>query len=305
MKLLIQVRYKLINELWKNYANEVEHAKVISNILLEKKKKVVFDHFAVIDLPSENTGISTLSQIFSCLGFIVQGRDYLPEKQNEFLWMVEQDASYKLADSVLPQVVVADFWLSELPISIRKIVEKYTNQIKVTPLPTIQRLTGQAYLGNLDAANELLSLLINYFNGREWDLPTFSDFKAVHEANELLAWVLLFGRKPNHFTISVHLLGGFTSLADFHSFVSSHVNFTFNEQGGTIKGNQQGVVQSSTMADLIKVQLVDGDITIRDRFVEFIWRYPKNSFGQDVMWDDFYTGFIAKNANRVIESLYD
>lgn len=306
MNLLDEVKHKLVRALWCQYSNEIAHAKIIHDFLQAKNKKIVLDHFAIIDLPSEKTGIDILSQIFACLNFVVQGRDYLPEKQNEFLWLAEQDAPIKLAEHVLPQVVVADFKLNALPLSIRKIIEKYTRQIQASSLTDFQDLAEKSAQGNIDAASKLLSKLVNYLSRRDWALPTQSDFKAVHEANELLAWVLLYGRRTNHFAISVHLLGGFEDLTAFHSYLALNVNCTLNLQGNLIKGNQDtGIMQSATMGDLIKVSLAEGDVVIRDRFLEFIWRYRKEALREGAKWDDFHTGFIANNANQVIESLYD
>jgi len=305
MKLLNQTDRHLIDVLWNDYVAGIAHVKTLRHYLLESKKKIVLDHLAIIDLPSPYTGVDVLAHLFSSLGFRVQGRDYLPEKQNAFLWLVEQDAYLKSADDMLPQVVVADFCLSELSISIRTIIQKYTAQIQASPLPSIQRLAGQAYLGNQTSADKLLRLLLDYFT-RAWALPSVSDFRAVHEANELLAWVLLFGRKPNHFAISVHLLGGFKDLAEFHSDLPSNIGCVLNEQGTLIKGNRQiGVAQSSTMADFIACQLSDGNIRVRDRFIEFIWRYVKHEGPTATQWCDFHTHFIAANANQVIESLYE
>ena len=168
----------------------------------------------------------------------------------------------------------------------------------------IQRLVRKAYAEDSEAIRELLSILLKYFEGREWELPTLSEFKLVREANELLAWVLLFGRKPNHFTIAIHLLSNFKTLTAFHDFINLNTNFSLNTEGGIIKGNKQaGLIQSSTMGELIKVPLKNGEILIPDRFIEFIWQYPKNDFRKGVMWNDFNTSFIAENANKVIESL--
>jgi hypothetical protein len=37
--------------------------------------------------------------------------------------------------------------------------------------------------------------------------------------------------------------------------------------------------------------------------MEFVWRSSKVE--KPVMWQDYYNDFIAANANRVIESIYD
>lgn len=306
MQLLKQVRQKLIGLLWENYKQSIQQAALISDYLTKERHcNIVLDHLAIIDLPGPNTGISHLCQIFSALGFMVQGRDYLPEKQNEFLWMAEMDAIAKPAAQVLPQVVLADFCLAELPTAIRKIIYKYANQAKPSPITAIQKLCGRIFLADAEAVNPLMKLLTTYFLDRAWPLPALKEFAAVHEFNELLAWTLVFGRIPNHFTIAVHLLKNqFSHLAAFNESISHHLKLPLNYQGGIIKGSSRlGIEQSSTLGLPIQVPLANGTITLPSRFVEFVWRYPLKT--KPSHWDDYYTGFIPQNANHVIESLYN
>jgi hypothetical protein len=35
----------------------------------------------------------------------------------------------------------------------------------------------------------------------------------------------------------------------------------------------------------------------------FVWRHPKKA-GKVALWHDYFTGFVADNADRVVESLY-
>jgi 2-oxoadipate dioxygenase/decarboxylase-like protein len=305
MDLLNLVRKKLIKNLWNNYQNSIPCFSHMRDQLKNNgNKNLVLDHFAIIDLPGRNSGISNLCQIFSALGFIVQGADYLPDKQNDFLWMAEIDATKKPANVVLPQVVVADFRIEELPIAAKKVINKYIDQIPKSPIRKIQILSGKTYLGDRSSANELLQILVTYFSGREWPLPSRHDFKLIHEVNELLAWTLLFGRIPNHFTISVHLLRQFKTFEKFISFLRNDIGLNLNENGGIIKGTEsQGIKQASTQGKPIQVQLADGYCTIPGPFIEFIWRYPKGE-KNPISWQDYFTGFIPQNANKVVESLY-
>jgi len=305
MSHLRHIRSELTKNLWAIYQNDVKHAAIIARAMKAySASPIALDHYAIIDLPSAKTGLSTLCQIFSAIGYTAQGRDYLAEKQNEFLWMAECDAINKPVDQVLPQVVIADFRLDDLPVEIRKIIEKYTRHITATPLSKIQNLSGQAFLGNRDAADQLIKILIDYFMVRDTPLPTVTDFKQVHEYNELLAWVLVFGRQPNHFTISVHLLENFASLHEFNRFIEK-LPLPLNDRGGVIKGSHdQGIEQSATQGELITIALADGTTTLPERFIEFTWRYPIKNPTTNMKWNDYFTGFIAHNANRIIESVF-
>lgn len=303
---LNQVRLKLIEHLWEGYKNEVPHARIISDHLQKHFiKKIPQDHFAIIDLPSEYSGIEPLKKIFEVLGFRERGRDYLPLKQNAFLWMAETESTERTIEEALPQVVLADFRMDELPLSIQNIISKYSIQIKPSPLKEIEILAKKIQEGSLESFHHLVQLLKEYLNKREWSLPTVADFEAVNEVNELLAWTLVFGRMPNHFTFQIHRIAPFVSLSEFNQYIMNNLHIKLNCSEGVIKGSEQaGLEQSSTLGEMIEVTLADGVVSIPNRFVEFIWRYPIQPNQKPQYWKDYFNDFVATHANGVIESLY-
>lgn len=302
--MLKSIRGKLIASLWQHYQN---HSLQTQKLLKAFQQQAIFnyqlDHFAIIDLPSPHSGISCLSQLFSSIGYLTQGRDYLSDKQNDFLWMTEVDSFNQSAVAVLPQVVVADFRLDELPIEIKKVIKKYADQIPPSPLPEIQKQVGRAYLGEKEAADHILKYLSHDFFKRDWPLPTVKEFLTVKEANELLAWVLIFGRKPNHFGFSIHLLKEhFASLEKFLDFIEHTVHLPLT---GKIKGGEKmGIAQGATQGETQTLLLADDKVTLSTDFLEFVWRYPKEAGATPGKWQDYFTGFIPQNADKVIESLY-
>ncbi|ETO05098.1 hypothetical protein RFI_32299 [Reticulomyxa filosa] len=110
----------LIKALWDGYRRDISFQDHISN-----NNQLYLDHFAIIDLPSENSGKNNLEKIIKKLGFITAGHGYIAEKQNPFLWMRDKNHLDKNPKSCLPQVVLADFRLNELSTKLRLIVEKY------------------------------------------------------------------------------------------------------------------------------------------------------------------------------------
>lgn len=295
-----QLRHNIIEQLWHDYSTSTPHVKRIESCLLANQIKLpVLDHLAIIDLPGTHTGMNELQKIFHALGYEFKGSDYLPEKQNDFTWLATIDSNGTVATNVLPQVVIADFRLDEMTPNVRDIIYHYSKQASPSPLREVERLCQQG----ADAHVSLLNLLQNYFSGRDWPLPTLQEFHTVREFNELLAWVLVFGRKPNHFTYSIHLMPEFNSLSAFHDFVENQAGLPLNQDGGVIKGGRaQGIEQGSTAGTPEKVQLADGCAELPTGFVEFVWRFSDKQ--TPVLWDDYFTGFIATHANRVIQSLY-
>lgn len=305
--MLKQVRQKIVQNLWETYSANSWQIQHIANKLKHRgADELTLDHFAIIDLPGPHSGIPRLQQIFSKLGFSAEGKDYLAEKQNDFMWLTEEDSRSQLATDVLPQVVIADFRLEEMPPEIRQIIEKYSHQTCSKIVDKILYLIEQVLSGNSLAESQLISTACQYFAGRDWPLPTLQEFRSVQQFNELLAWVLVFGRRPNHFTVSVHLLNSFANLEEFHRYMSEEAGLVLNQEGGLIKGGPHvGIAQGSTVGDLQKIALADAEIDLPDYFVEFVWRFPAHAdIMQPVMWGDYFTGFIAQHADRVIESLY-
>lgn len=295
-----KLRQCIVANLWQTYRRTTNQLQQIQQQLAQKNiHHLPLDHFAVIDLPGPNTGIAHLQKFFALLGFIKQGNDYLPCKQNDFLWMTEEDCFATPAKNVLPQVVVADFRVDEMPIEIKNIVLKYSTQSAPLPLAELQHSIADH---DIDRATTIAE---NYFAGRDWPLPNVSEFKKVQAFNELLAWVLVFGRKPNHFTISVHLIPEIKNLQNFLQFVTDECGLALNADGGVIKGGANtGIAQASTNGATQQIQLADGVVDIPTGFVEFVWRYPLSTDTTPLLWKDFFSGFVAQHADHVIKSLY-
>ena len=297
------IRHQTIHALWNQYKQQSPQMLQIANKIAKHHcGELPLDHFAVIDLPGPHTGIPVLSNLFKSLGFSERGQGYLPDKQNDFAWLAQADAATEPPACVLPQAVVADFRLDEMPGEVRKIIYHYSAQAPAETAPTLQRLLSLALTGDENAQQAFWRLFLTYFSGRDWPAPSTRDYQTVYEFNPLLAWVLVFGRKPNHFTLSVHLMETFANLPDFLNFVANEVGLALNDDGGLIKGGiNDGIAQGGTVGTPHPVHLSDGSINIPGDFVEFVWRYSK--LAQPKAWQDYFTGFLARNANYVIEAL--
>ncbi len=307
--MLRQLRQSIINHLWHQHYETTDQLKQIEHCLRNSYSitTLPLDHFAIIDLPGPHSGIPVLRDIFSLIGYQERGKGYLADKQNDFLWMADSDSCTALAVDALPQAVVADFRLHEMPADISRIIEKYAHQSIAFPMDTARQLLDRVNCNNGAAANELYYLITRYLHGRDWPLPTRAEFHLVNEFNELLSWVLVFGRKTNHFTLSIHLLDAFNSLDAFHTFIADKINLQLNQEGGIIKGSaERGIAQSSSIDAAQSIMLADGTVNLPASFVEFVWRFPQHQTGTTPLyWRDYFTGFVAQHANHVIESLYN
>ncbi len=303
MNLLAETRQLIIAQLWQNHLQSIVPAQQIYSVI---NQHIFLDHFAIIDLPGPNSGIAQLKKLFMLLGFQESGSGYLIEKQNDFIWLHEENCENKIASDVLPQIVIADFRLHELPLNVQTIIKKYSQHITPLPLSDIEKLCHAVKNGDKSCRDLLISTVLNQFNGRAWPTPCIGDYESIKIANELLAWVLVFGRQINHFGISVHHMNNFNNLKEFNDYLKYKSGTQFNNRELEIKGNNQiGIEQSSTADYPIKIALEDGEIEIPSPFIEFVWRYPKKPDASAILWKDYYNDFYAPNANRVIESVYE
>lgn len=303
--MLNRVKNYVFSQLWQNYSIHLNELSIIqSHIKKYFHEELILDHFALIDLPGPHSGMDTLSHLFSYLGYKVRGQDYLAEKQNNFRWLSEEISAETLAIDVSPQIVVADFRREALAPQILNIVDYYASFIQALDTEQLKFLHHRIIQQDEMAAFELSKYMLNYLQSRDWPLPTIKEYEIVKSHNELLAWVLVMGRQVNHFAWSIHLLKCFNQLKQFNKFLSSTLNISLNKKGGVIKGNiNKGIEQSSTQPAIKSVKLADDVIALSDRFIEFVWRYP-NKAGETRRWHDYFTGFVADNADRVVESLY-
>lgn len=303
--MLNHVKNYVLNQLWQNYSSHIIEIAIIQDHFKQCfQEDLTLDHFAIIDLPGPYTGMDTLSTLFSYLGYKTRGQDYLAEKQNNFRWLSDEINPETLAIDAAPQIVVSDFRREALAPQVLTIIDYYANFSQALDIEQLKFLHHHTLLQDEVAANELSAFILSYLQSRDWPLPTLKEYEIVKSHNELLAWVLVMGRQVNHFAWGVHLSKGFSQLKLFNQFLSSTLKLSLNNKGGLIKGNiKKGIEQSSTQPIVKSIKLADGDIDLSDRFIEFVWRYPKK-IGENRLWHDYFTGFVADNANRVVESLY-
>jgi hypothetical protein len=288
----------LFNQLWKGFAPCIPN---LAAILL--KKQPTLDHFAIIDLPSEVSGIPVLRKIFGYIGYTQSGYDYLPDKINDFIWLAPANNKQAKAVEAMPQIICADFRLELLSEEAQKILKKYTSQIKPFDFEKFNEICSLAKLGQEQYVTATTDMILEYIHNLPWQLPTAEDYHKINAENQLIAWVLLFGRKINHFGIGVHLLDEFPNLKEYNDYLKQNKLVELNDSSAEIKGSKHlGIEQSSSIGRPIKVKLADGVVTANDSFIEFVWRHPQKV--NPIMWSDYYTDFLAQNATNVVESLF-
>lgn len=297
------IRKKITNALWQEFTARSKDCQLLLRHFQSNYNiyKCPLDHFAIIDLPGPHSGLPILLELFTALGYVPQGSGYLASKQNDFMWLASPECHNQTAVSALPQIVIADFRLHLMPNEIQNIIEKYARYTSPICMQQIKISLSK----KTTMPDEILKKILNYLTRRDWPLPSLEEFLIVKNFNELLAWVLIFGKQVNHFTLSLHLLGIYSSLNQFHDEIKHLTPLSKNVAEEIIKGNSTaGIEQSSTQSSIKTITLSDSIISVASDFIEFIWRFPKPGILQPTLWKDYHTGFIADHADTVIESLY-
>ena len=129
--------------------------------------------------------------------------------------------------------------------------------------------------------------------GAPWQMITKETYDFLKTESEYAAWVATFGFIVNHFTISVTDCESFDNLEQVNSFLKEN-GYRINDSGGEIKGSvEQGLEQSSIMAEDISVEFDSLKYEPHDIpgcYYEFALRH--NGFD----------GFIAGSADKIFES---
>lgn len=296
--MLKTVREKLNNRLWQYYKHLYWN-----DAIMPFDKEVILDHFAIIELPSAYSGINYLANIFNLLGYERRGSGYLEAKNNDFIWMAANDCEEKTVHQSLPQLVLADFRLADLSQAVQDIVNHYTRDIMPLNYQELETLIERIAHGHMDAMEAIVHMLFEYLTYRTWGMPTLDEYEVVRRENELLAWVLVFGRTINHYGISVYATGEHLNLQHFINSMVQGRRVKLNKIGGLIKGSPVlGIEQAATQGADVHLALQDGALQLPGPFIEFVWRYPVQE--NPMLWKDYYTDFIPANAGDIIESIY-
>ena len=293
-----ELRLRLIKALWNNYCG---HISLMPNIL--SSGDIVLDHLAIIDLKSNASGINTMTEIFKALEFEVMGSGYLPSKQNNFIWMGHKPSFELKPLNALPQIVLADFENQHLSPSVKAIVERCSHFIKPFDLNQLHKLIAEIKQGDTGHIQNIINMIITYITIIDWPVITVEDYKIVYEQNQLLAWVLLFGKRINHFGLGIYTLDKYQNLGEFVDYLSRK-NIPLNYSDAKfIQGNKDcGIEQCSTIGNETIVNLYNGFTTAKSSFIEFVWRHALVKSPNKLR--DYFCGFVANNADYVIESIY-
>ena len=250
----------IFDVLWQDYQSICPQAAQVADLLARRGDKMINDHIALRTIDHADCGIECIAEQFLKIGYNWAPEVYTFKEKH-------LRARYLLAnDPTMPRVFISALCLDQLDVTVASLLR---------PLLI-------AHPPQLDQP------------GRPW-LCKHDDYQALLAHSEYAAWLLAFGWRANHFTVSVNHLAHFPHIDDLVAELQT-AGFAMNLSGGLIKGSvEQGLRQASTLAPRVTVQMDDGDHELPACYVEFAERYPLDTGA-------LYQGFIAASADKIFES---
>lgn len=258
---------ELFAGLWQNYLTITPSANKIHALLAGNTgtTDIVNDHIALRTFDIEKVNLHKLAAHFLALGY---------EQKGDYDFVAKKLTAIHLEhpDTTIPKVFISELRVAQLSEQAQAIIHGLVNQLDES---------------SVSADNFL-------YSGTHW-LASSSDYKSLLAESEYAAWMLAWGYRANHFTVSINHLASINELSDVNAMLV-HAGFTLNTSGGEIKGGKDVcLAQSSTMADQAPVNFSDTTSIIPSCFYEFAQRYEMQN-------GELYQGFVAASADKIFES---
>ena len=284
----------VLNGLMKRYKERVPDVAAILDAMvregvLQDPSEIENDHIAFRTMGVNYLGIESLEKVFLHYGYKKMDHYYFSEKKLDAFW-------YAPADPKDPRIFISELRVQELSKPVQDIIKGYTDEVKSDPVDSLD-------LDNAAAVDKFL-------HSGLWRLPTWKDYSTLTKESEYAAWTIYNRYYLNHFTISVHnLKEGYNNISDFNNFLERN-GLILNNSSGKIKQSPDGgLLQSSTIAQMIEASFANGDEhKIPGSYVEFAERRVLPEFSHlppaEIKRHHRREGFEAVNADKIFESTY-
>ncbi|MFW7378674.1 MAG: DUF1338 domain-containing protein [Oligoflexus sp.] len=305
METLDRCRQQVFRHLWQHYYQLVPFAPKIEKGLQERGDLWAQDHVAFRTLPGQYCGASILQGLFEILGYQRQDDYHFEEKRLNAFWMAPPDTKGEIQNASA-KIFISELIPDQFSPAFRETLQRYTNQVLASPLEIAKELAEKVKQGDNDAADKLVALISRFLTSAPpWPRPSFTDFSCLQNESEYASWTLLYGNQINHFTVSVHLMKSFASIADLGKYIEQELKIPMNHSGGLVKGNSElRLEQIATMAVKVPFLFQDQIVEQSYGFVEFALRYPLEGRAADDQWQSYYQGFVTSNADKIFESTF-
>lgn len=280
--------------LMRRYSERVPDVKKITRAMVAEgiigdASEIENDHVAFRTMGVEHLGIGSFEKIFLALGYEKKDYFYFEGKKLDAYWFAPPEPHY-------PRIFVSELRVNDLSETAQKIIRSYTNEVTADPVDSLDLTDGVT--------------IDRFLHQPLWRTPAWTDYETLLKESEYAAWVIYNRYYLNHYTISVHnLKAGYNTIQEFNTFLEK-TGIKLNNSGGVIKVSPDGgLLQSSTVAEMIEARFADGDIhTISGSYVEFAERKVLSEFAhlppEDIQREHRREGFETGNADKIFESTF-
>jgi hypothetical protein len=237
----------------------------------------------------EHLGIASFEKIFLALGYTKRDYFYFEGKKLDAFWFSPPQPHY-------PRIFVSELRVKDLSEAAQQIIRSYTDEVQSDPADSLDLNDGHT--------------IDDFLHRPLWRTPSWSDYETLLKESEYAAWVIYNRYYLNHYTISVHnLKDGYNTVQEFNTFLES-IGIRLNDSGGKIKKSPDGgLLQSSTVAEMIMASFSDGDEhCISGSYVEFAERRILPEFShlkpEEIQRHHRREGFETGNADKIFESTF-
>jgi len=284
----------VLEGLMKRYSERVPDVKkitraMISGGIIGDAAEIENDHVAFRTMGVEHLGIRSFEKIFLALGYRKMDYFYFEGKKLDAYWFAPPEPHF-------PRIFVSELRVNDLSETAREIILSYTREVTADPVDQLDLTDGEA--------------IDRFLHQPLWRTPQWADYATLLKESEYAAWVIYNRYYLNHYTISVHnLKDGYNTIPEFNAFLEK-TGIRLNDSGGKIKISPDGgLLQSSTVAEMIDARFADGDVhTISGSYVEFAERKVLPQFAHlepaEIRREHRRDGFETGNADKIFESTF-
>jgi hypothetical protein len=256
----------LFDHLWKDYTRRNPQANKIHDLFEKEGEEIINDHVAFRTFNHPLIGIDALAKFFIAYGYQEKGQYDFPVKK---LFAKHYEHEHPKAPKVFISELITEEFSSPLQSIVHDCIEKIPERV----------LQSEHFL----------------YSGVYWNPLSYETYQKLLAESEYAAWMYAFGFCANHFTVNVNALWKYKEIQDVNDFLIAH-GFKLNTSGGLIKGTpNEYLEQSSTLAEEMEVQFIEGNKKIPSCYYEFAKRYSLPN-------GKLYTGFVAASADKIFES---
>ncbi|WP_367914374.1 DUF1338 domain-containing protein [Leadbetterella sp. DM7] len=284
----------VLEGLMKRYSERVPDVKkitraMISGGIIGDAAEIENDHVAFRTMGVEHLGIRSFEKIFLALGYRKMDYFYFGGKKLDAYWFAPPEPHF-------PRIFISELRVNDLSETAREIILSYTREVTADPVDQLDLTDGEA--------------IDRFLHQPLWRTPQWADYATLLKESEYAAWVIYNRYYLNHYTISVHnLKDGYNTIPEFNAFLEK-TGIRLNDSGGKIKISPDGgLLQSSTVAEMIDARFADGDVhTISGSYVEFAERKVLPQFAHlepaEIRREHRRDGFETGNADKIFESTF-